>query len=143
MIDIGTDLSEKINKELEKKIAGNTEVRKIYSKVKSKAGTQEDVIKLSQILGDLASNVLISNLTIDKLPNGKMYWNIAEKTIKPVMQSIHKIVNSVAGEVLSMERKKQGIGIKPEEALFPEERINSLIAQIVRTFDDEDIDETE
>lgn len=39
-------------------------------------------------LGDILAEILKKDITQDVLPNGRMYYNIAERTIKPVLMKI-------------------------------------------------------
>ena len=109
-------------------------IKAIKLKVETGKATQRDVTMLCKRLGEIASRVLIENIKPEMMPNDKMYWNIAEKAIKPLMIKIHGIVNKVAAEVVMTERKANGIHIKPIEPVFPEERIESLINNFVNAY---------
>lgn len=134
MNDIGLELRKSIETAFNERLAIDVVIKAIKLKVENGKATQRDVTMLCKRLGEIASKVLIENIKPEMMPNDKMYWNIAEKAIKPLMIQIHGIVNKVAAEVVEAERKTNGIHIKPIEPVFPEERIESLINNFVNAY---------
>lgn len=134
MNDIGLELQKSIETAFNERLAIDVVIKAIKLKVENGKATQRDVTMLCKRLGEIASKVLIENIKPEMMPNDKMYWNIAEKAIKPLMIQIHGIVNKVAAAVVEAERKTNGIHIKPIEPVFPEERIESLINNFVNAY---------
>lgn len=134
MNDIGLELQKSIETAFNERLAIDVVIKAIKLKVENGKATQRDVTMLCKRLGEIAFKVLIENIKPEMMPNNKMYWNIAEKAIKPLMIQIHGIVNKVAAEVVEAERKTNGIHIKPIEPVFPEERIESLINNFVNAY---------
>ena len=134
MNDIGLELQKSIETAFNERLAIDVVIKAIKLKVENGKATQRDVTMLCKRLGELASKVLIENIKPEMMPNDKMYWNIAEKAIKPLLIKIHGIVNKVAAEVVMAEHKANGIHIKPIEPVFPKERIESLINNFVNAY---------
>lgn len=134
MNDIGLELQKSIETAFNERLAIDVVIKAIKLKVENGKATQRDVTMLCKRLGEIASKVLIENIKPEMMPNDKMYWNIAEKAIKPLMIKIHGIVNKVAAEVVMTERNANEIHIKPREPVFPEERIESLINNFVNAY---------
>ena len=134
MNDIGLELQKSIETAFNERLAIDVVIKAIKLKVENGKATQRDVTMLCKRLGEISSKVLIENIKPEMMPNDKMYWNIAEKAIKPLMVNIHGIVNKVAAEVVEAERNTNGIHIKPIEPVFPEERIESLINNFVNAY---------
>jgi hypothetical protein len=134
MKDIGLELQKSIETALNERLAIDVVIKAIKLKVENGKATQRDVTMLCKRLGEIASKVLIENIKPEMMPNDKMYWNIAEKAIKPLLIKIHGIVNKVAAEVVMAEHKANGIHIKPIEPVFPKERIESLINNFVNAY---------
>lgn len=134
MNDIGLELQKNIETAFNERLAIDVVIKAIKLKVETGRATQRDVTMLCKRLGEIASRVLIENIKPEMMPNDKMYWNIAEKAIKPLMMKIHGIVNKVAAEVVMAEHKANGIHIKPIEPVFPKERIESLINNFVNAY---------
>lgn len=134
MRDIGVELQAQIDIDFENQRSQSIELIEIYKRIDSGTAIQADVVDISKITGAIASQVIRDNLSKITLPNDRMYWNIAEMAIKPIMKKVHKIVNDAAAEVITRERKAFGISIKPIAASFPEERIDSLINNFVEAY---------
>lgn len=134
MNDIGLEIQKSIETAFNERLAIDVVIKAIKLKVENGKATQRDVTMLCKRLGEISSKVLIENIKPEMMPNDKMYWNIAEKAIKPLMIQIHGIVNKVAAEVVEAERNTNGIHIKPIEPVFPEERIESLINNFVNAY---------
>ncbi len=134
MRDIGVELHEQIDMDFNNRMSQSTKLKEIYKKINIGTATQADVVDISKVTGEIASQVIRDNLSKTKLPNGRIYWNIAEKIIKPVMKKAHKIVNDAAIEVITHEWKALNINLKPMPPSFPEERINSLINNFVKAY---------
>ncbi|MBF1170716.1 MAG: hypothetical protein HXL85_05505 [[Eubacterium] sulci] len=134
MKDIGLELQKSIETAFDERLAIDVFIKAIKLKVENGKATQRDVTMLCKRLGEIASKVLIENIKPEMMPNDKMYWNIAEKAIKPLMKKIHGIVNKAAAEVVMAEHKANGIHIKPIEPVFPKERIESLINNFVNAY---------
>lgn len=134
MKDIGLELQKSIETAFDERLAIDVVIKAIKLKVETGRATQRDITMLCKRMGEIASRVLIENIKPEMMPNDKMYWNIAEKAIKPLMIKIHGIVNKVAAEVVMAERKANGIHVKPIEPVFPKERIESLINNFVNAY---------
>jgi hypothetical protein len=89
------------------------------------------VSKLSARLGEYAADSLKRNLTDETLPDGVLYWNIAKRTIVPLMQEVQKIALDMAEAVQTREDKEAGIGIKPIRPEFNEGRIEAVMNKVV------------
>lgn len=141
MVDIGLELQAQIKKEFEEAISQNTQAINIYMRIERDKATQKDIVCLAQIAGETASKILIRVMSNVKLPNDRMYWNIAEKAIRPIMEDIHNLINNAAIKVVTAERRENKISIKPIKSNFPEERISSLINNFVEAYNAEVNDE--
>ena len=76
-------------------------------------------------------------LSEDALPNGKLYWNIAQRTIIPLLKEAYVMVMEAAEAVQKREDADLGINIKPIRPDFPEERIRGLIDKLIEYQEDD------
>lgn len=133
MTDIAPELNKRIESDFDARIAMDPVIRSFRKQLEKGTATAEDVSKYSRRIGECASAALIATLKEENLPNGMLYLNIAEKTIRPIFVKAHKLINEAAIEVQTVEDKKLGIGLKPIMADFPEERVRALIYKLVDT----------
>lgn len=129
--DIAVDLYARISTEFENKLKKDNEAKKFQNKLENNKADLADVSLYARRLGELASEVLIETLDEDELPNGIIYWNIAEKTILPLLKRVHRIVNESAIKAQKIQDAKVGIGINSIAGDFPEERAKAIIQKIV------------
>ena len=130
MKDIVPELQKSILADFQSQVEEDYKIQRILSGEDEKA-TFADVSKLSARLGEYAADSLKRNLTDETLPDGVLYWNIAKRTIVPLMQEVQKIALDMAEAVQTREDKKAGIGIKPIRPEFNEERIEAVMNKVV------------
>ena len=58
-----------------------------------------EVIDYAELLGEVLSESFKDVLTPDALPDGKMYYNIANRTVKPLLRENFNNVNQIARSV--------------------------------------------
>lgn len=130
MTDIVPALYEKILNDFNIQVNSNAEVRAFLRKKLNGKATSEDVSLYAGALGHCASEALLKNLTPETVPDGILYWNIADRTVRPLLEEVYKRVNEAASEITQIEDEKLGINVKPQWGEFPEERIKALLDQL-------------
>lgn len=133
MTDIVPELNNRIESSFNSRMAMDPVIRSFRKKLEKEDATAEDVSRYSRHVGECASAALIDVLKEENLPNGTLYLNIAERTIKPIFVKAYQLINEAAIKVQTVEDKKHGIGLKPIMAEFPEARVNALIIKLVNT----------
>lgn len=131
MEDITPKLYDEILRDFNKRIDEDGFIQSFSKKIDNKSATAEQVSTYARRLGEHGSEALCKYLTENNLPDGKLYWNIAERTIRPLAEVIHKLVCEAAVAVQLIDDEKSGIGLKPRTPAFPEERFNALINKVV------------
>lgn len=112
---------------------------RVSAKIRDGTATQIDGHTYAEHIGRNASKALQEVITPDRLPDGKLYYNIATRTVVPTLQNNQALVNDAASLIQQSIDKKTGIGLKSVNPQFPVERINGLIDKM--TADDILIDE--
>lgn len=128
--DVVPALAETIDTTFSSLVSADAVIRAFNSKLAKSTATQRDVFNYTSRLGLHASKSLTLCLKPDNLPDGKMYWNIATRTVKPLLQRVHGMVIEAAIAVQTAEDLRNGIGVKPMAVEFPEERINDILNKL-------------
>lgn len=128
--DIAPKLAEGIDATFSSLVSADAVIRSFNSKLAKGTATQRDVFNYTSRLGLHASKSLTLCLKPETLPDGKLYWNIATRTIKPLLQRVHEMITDAANAVQSIEDRKANIGIKPKSAPFPDDRISDLLNKL-------------
>ena len=131
MADIVPELFEKIIKDYERRVNDDDQIRTFRKKLQDGSAAPGDVSLYAGRLGDHAADTLEIYLSPRYLPDGVLYWNILEGTVKPLLRIVFEAVMEAAEAVTTREDKEAGIGIKPVRPSFPEERINALMGSML------------
>ena len=138
MIDIAPELLVKLQKAFNEKYNNNKKISKILSTIKDGKPTYSEVNDLSIEVGDILAEVFKENLSGDMLPDGRMYYNIAKRTIEPMMINNYDIVTDNATIVQEILNKQAGMGIKAQTPDLNQSRIDGIINRLdeEEVFDD-------
>ena len=128
--DIAPELLEAIRERLREKEGRDPQIAAFTEKLNARKATQGDVAQYSGRLGELLSETLREILTPDNLPEGKLYYNIAARTIGPMLREADKKINDAAIQAQKAIDEENGIGMKAVPAAFPEKRVNDLMYKI-------------
>ena len=123
------DVTPKILEDLQERIRENTaekrqEARLIVKAEKGQAGFQ-DALEYAKLRGQDVGNA-VREIAPSVLPNGEMYYNIAERTVGTVLREMSEDVLRVAADVVEGVNQKAGIGIMaqiPDET----EKIHGIV----------------
>ena len=85
MVDIVPELLEFMRAELLYEIGQDSEIVAIERRINQGTASMVDVHRYSEALGTNLSAILRSNIVYDKLPTGKLYYNIADRIIRPLL----------------------------------------------------------
>lgn len=130
-MDIAPEIYENISADFRKSVTEDKELNRLANKIAKNKGTQSDVTKLSQRFGELSSNALKKNIKLAELPDEKLYWNIADKTIRPTLQECYRRINTYAAMELSARDQRANTAIKILRGGDPAKRIDKVMEYAV------------
>lgn len=135
--DVAPKLYEKIMESFDRKVSSSAKIEKFNKLLEKEKATAADVSKYAADLGDIAVETLREILTEDVLPNGRMYYNIADRTIKPLIRKAYDMVMEAADQQQRIDDKAAGIGMNPVIPSFPDKKIEDLMFKLAAIFDEE------
>lgn len=127
MTDIVPELNKAIETAFQSGMNGDRRVRSITKRIAEGKATLEDVHEYSVRVGENISKALTECITEDVLPNGTMYYNIADRTVRPALHTGYDLVNEAAAETQKAIDAANKIGANAVHAIFPEARVDSLL----------------
>ena len=130
MIDIAPELLAKLRRAFSEKFNNNKKIDKILSTIREGEPTYSEVNDLSIVVGDILAEVFGENLSADILPDGRMYYNIAKRTVEPMMINNYDIVTDNAVIVQEILNKNAGMGIKAQVPKLNQSRIDGIIDRL-------------
>lgn len=138
--DIVPELYDRIHADFERKINSNKKIKTFRSRLEKKTADAKGVSLYAAELGVCAAYALTQNLTEENLPDGKLYWNILERTVEPMLEEVQKEVLDAADRVQRIEDEKQGINLNPIRPEYPKNRIRDFMNKLI-SYTDEAADE--
>ncbi len=89
-------------------------------------------------IGELLSKVLNKNITTEVLPDGKMYFNIADRILNTTLRKNYELITDYSTGVQSQLNKKANLAIKPKRPSINQDRIDGIVNRISSedSFDD-------
>lgn len=137
-IDIVPELLENIQRDFNSKISKSAKLRSIRKSIESGSATYALANEYAVEVGGILADVFKTHIKSDVLPDGHMYYNIAERILTPTLTENHVIVTRVSAEVQEQLNRSVGLGLKGIEAPVNQHRIESIINRVVaeEVFDD-------
>src|SRR5690625_2114683 len=138
MIDIVPALLELIQRDFNDALSKNIKIKEIEQLIASGKATYEQAYEYSKEVGTILAEIFDKHITSEQLPDGKMYYNIAERILNPTLSNNHNIVVRICVEIQEQLNKSVGINLKGVEPKLNQFRIDSLINRIEKEeiFDD-------
>jgi len=125
--DITPDLLERIKKDFERQISSNSKISDLIGKLDKGTATYLDANEYSIEIGRTLANVLGKNISSDVLPNGKMYYNIANRIINDTLSRNHDIIADYAAKTQKALNTKAKIGLKVVKPVLNQDRIDGIV----------------
>ena len=133
-IDVLPKLLEEVKNEFELAYGESEIIRNSFAKLKAKKATYRTANDFAIEIGGILSKALGASISADKLPNGKMYYNIAQRLLTDVLGRNYELVSGYASDVQKNLNDKAKIGLKVQVPELNKDRI----AGIVNRFSSED-----
>lgn len=125
--DVVPILNEQVQSSFKNYCMKDRRLTQISKRIRDGTANQKDSHDYAEHLGENLSRALINNLTADKLPNGTLYYNIAQRIVVPGLEENYNLVNDTAADIQAIADAKAKIGLGSVKADFPVNRINGLI----------------
>lgn len=123
--DIVPKLLDDLKKEFLSKYKANKKIPKLLE-----TKNHANAYLYADEVGNILAEVFDSKLSASILPDGKMYFNIAERILNETLGNNHKLVTEYAVELQTALNKEAGIGLKPKTNKVNQDRIDGLVNRL-------------
>lgn len=130
MADIGEMLHAQIKADFEKRCAADGYITAIKRKIEKGTADMSDMSVYSRQLGARLRQAIESNVKEGDFTDGKIYFETARSILEPLLRDNYEDINAVCAEVQRELDKKQGIGLVPQKAAFPTERVRTVCGAV-------------
>lgn len=132
--DVLPSILQEVQERFERDFGKSEIVRNAFATLKSKKATYKTANEFAIEVGEILSKTLGASLSADKLPDGKMYYNIAQRLLTDVLGRNHELVSGYTSDVQKNLNQEAKIGLKVQ---VPELNLDR-IAGIVNRFSSEE-----
>ena len=138
MEDIAPKLLEEIQRDFEEKVKKNNTLKRITAKIEKGTATYADADEYAVEVGKILAEVYKRHLSSDILPDGKLYFNIAECVLTKPMERAYEMIDEAARKTQEGLNKAAGIGIAAISTPINRSRIIGIveIVSAAENFDD-------
>ena len=125
--DVVPGLNEAIQTSFRTNVMRDRRIAQISQRIRDGTANFVDGHDYAERLGENLAKALKDNLTAETLPDGRLYYNIAKRTVTPALEENYELTNEVAANIQKLYDKRSKIGLGTIKADFPDERIQGLI----------------
>lgn len=130
MEDIAPKLLKQIEELYVQEKNSSEKVKHILERIKEGRISYIDAGEYADELGNILSDAYGNVFTMEVLPDGKFYYNIAKRTVEPTMQSLHGEIAEFAEMVQEELNKQAGLGLKPIKAELNPDKTRGIIDRL-------------
>lgn len=127
MEDIAPKLLKKIQDDFKNKFDNSKIIRELYRKVEQGNATYKEANEFAIEVGELLSGSFKKNLSSSVLPDGRMYYNIADRIIRDTLGNNYELVADISAKVQEILNKRAGIGIKAIKPKINEDKVRGIV----------------
>lgn len=138
MQDITPALISDIQKAFKSEFQKSSTIKRVYEKVRAGTATYSDANKFAIEVGNIRAKVLKNKISSAVLPDGKMYYNIAERIVNDSLGHNYRLVADVCENAQKNVNQSAGIGMKAVRPDFDADNAKSIIDKLASSdlFDD-------
>lgn len=136
--DIVPSLLKKIKSEFESARLDNEVLKDLLSKLQHSKASYLDANQYAIEIGEILSKALGASLTNETLPDGKMYYNIAQRVLTDVLGRNYELVSDYTEQVQKNLNSEAKIGLVAQVPELNQDRIDGLVNRLAseESFDD-------
>lgn len=135
MTDIVPELLEKIKKDFLNETQNSPAMNRIADLIKKGTATYKELNDYAVWSGQFMSISIKRHITANALPDGRMYYNIAERILGETLKDNYDLVSTATEAVQKSLNKQAGLGIKSIKPQLNEDRIVGLVDKISNEVD--------
>ena len=125
--DVLPSILKEVQERFERDFGKSEIVRNAFAALKGKKATYKTANEFAIEIGEILSKALGTSLSADKLPDGKMYYNIAQRLLTDVLGRNHELVSGYASDVQKNLNDEAKIGLKVQVPELNQDRIAGIV----------------
>lgn len=139
MTDVAPELLERVKSSFTNKRNTDKILGKLYWKIQDGTATYKDASEYAERLGDLLAESLRQVISANDLPDGRMYYNIAERVLGTSLLDNYNLTADVAMAVQESMNRAAGIGLKAVRPELNTSRVQGILDKVSEAESFEDV----
>lgn len=128
--DIVPELLALIEKEFDEGTYDSEILKKAVKALNDEEATYKDANEFAIEVGVILALVFKKIITANRLPDGKLYYNIASRILNPTMGKNHELISGYAADVQTVLNHKAGLRIKGLKPELNQDRIDGIVDRV-------------
>lgn len=137
--DIVPELLATIESQFNEQTYNSEKLKRAVKLLESKKATYLDVNDFAIEIGEILSNVFGTNITAEILPDGKMYFNIAERILNSTLKKNYELISGFAVDVQKLLNNEANLRLKSQTPEFNQDRVDGLVNKLSSANSFEDV----
>ena len=130
MTDVAPELLEAVRKDFTAALENDKLIAQVYRQIADSTATHKHSNAFAQRVGELLADALQANISAEKLPDGQMYYNIAQRVLEPLLTDNYELAADVAAQVQERLNNAAGFGMKAIKPKLDTERVENIINKV-------------
>lgn len=139
-VDIVPEMLESIKNEFQNKIKNDPDIKALTKKLQEGNANYEDANAYAVKVGELLSKTFGQKIKVDLLPDGRMYFNIADRVVGTMLDNMYKLSADYSQKVQTDLNKKNGYGLAGITGRVDPDRKKNFIDKISDSEEFENVD---
>lgn len=131
--DVSQELLKAVAKDFKTNYSKSKEVARLLKRIETGKATHSDSYRFALKVSEYLNKAINGNMTGETLPNGKLYYHIAEEVLTPLLNNNHALITNYAKDVQTMLNAKEDIPFKGRTAKCNADRIEGICSEYSRT----------
>lgn len=127
MIDITPELLASIKTSFNGFYHTSPKIKRLKNMLETGHAAAESADEYAVEVGNALAKAFRLNVSSDVLPDGKMYYNIAERVLSETLGNTYQLTTDFANELQNQLNKSVGLGIKSVGAELDKQRISDIV----------------
>lgn len=130
MKDIAPELLEAIESEFADSVLQSKTIQRLQKLIDTGTATYAEANDYAIEVGEILATAFKNHLSSDVLPNGRMYYNIAERILSPTLGHNHELISDTVMKIQADLNKAAGLGIMSIQPPLNQDRIKGIIDRV-------------
>lgn len=109
--DVVEELLPLIVDAFDRSVKQDARLRKVWDKVEAGTARYEDAYEYAQLISKHCSEAILKYLTVDSLPDGRLYYNIAQRIITPRLKANYDMLSPLINDIQVLINQSIGVGL--------------------------------